>query len=166
MTVIDNQDEPEAVEDSSDELNSLTFTEEQSARIWERYSSEEEIFNNRLNFFLILETLLLGGVIAFVGQSTPDRYTLIVLSPIIIVGNFLTLVWVYIQARQKYVLDAVRRWAYQHLPEFRAMEDDIYSKYWPLKIRNLLAYIIPLVFLVTWFVLFLFLTAWFVLYLL
>lgn len=128
------------------------FSLEQRERLWQRYLSEEGIFNDRLNFFLVLESLLLGAVITIFAQNNfVQREFILKLSALL--GLVLTLIWFYVSARQKWVLDIVRRKAVENLVEFRLTQLEISKGRWPIKIGSVLAYIVPLSFLVVWIIL-------------
>jgi hypothetical protein len=124
---------------------------EQTDRLWQRYLSEESIFNDRLNFFLVLESILLGAVITLFGQNNfTQREFILRLSALL--GFVLTIIWIYVSARQKWVLGIVRRIAFEKLDEFRLSELEIAKGRWPIRIRTLLAHVIPLSFLLVWII--------------
>lgn len=126
---------------------------EQVDRLWQRYLSEEEIFNNRLNLFLVLESLLVGAVITIIGQTSLGPHRSLVLRVSMFLGLGLTIVWIYVSARQKWVLGIVRQMARDHCPEFSRAESLLESGRWPVKIRSLLAHVVPTIFLLVWIIL-------------
>jgi hypothetical protein len=129
------------------------LTQDQLDRLWQRYISEEEIFNNRLNFFLVLESVLLGVTMTLYSQGNFGGSQALILRSSALLGLGLTLVWLYIAAKQKWILAIVRKTARANLPEFATLEEELEQGPWPFHIRTLLAYIVPSLFLLTWVIL-------------
>ena len=75
---------------------------EQKNRLWEQHLYSDEVFNNRLNFFLVFESVLLAVIGVLFGKSSSEK---LVLVTIIFLGFIITLLWGYTQARQKYIRD-------------------------------------------------------------
>ncbi len=62
---------------------------DQIDRLWQHGLHEDNIFNNRLNFFLVFESVLLGVVAMLFGTPTPN---VDVIRTIIILGIAITVV--------------------------------------------------------------------------
>ncbi|PWH12404.1 MAG: hypothetical protein DDG60_13365 [Anaerolineae bacterium] len=125
-------------------------------RLWQHGIHEDEIFNNRLNFFLVLESVLFAVVAmllsASAGGNTPQKQ-IIILRLIAILGLALTVVWTYVQARQKYVLDRLQTRMKKYIPEYAETFQEREKMRWPFSNRTLLTYVIPSLFIIIWIVL-------------
>ncbi len=71
-------------------------------RLWAHAMHEDDAYNNRQNFFLVFESVLLGavGVLFSVmyNKPLPGKLLLVALT---LLGFLLTLFWGYLQARQQ-----------------------------------------------------------------
>jgi hypothetical protein len=86
------------------ELNDHLPPEEQ-ARIFERTLHEDTIFNERLNFFLIFESLLIAaGATLYAAGDRPPSWVFGLLA---MLGICVTWVWQYAQRRQLALLRAL-----------------------------------------------------------
>src|SRR5215471_15698023 len=108
---------------------------EQLRRLWEHRLHVDNEFYSRLNFFLIFESVLLGVVGALYSKT---NQVMLVLRVIVILGLCITLVWAYVQARHKYLLDAINARCYEIMPEYRATSEYWKKTKWPFSTRWLL----------------------------
>ena len=131
----------------------LGLTDAQANRLWQYWRTEESIFNERFNLFLVLESVLFGVLILFFGQSNPIRDRKLILRLATFLGLTLTIVWAYVSARQNYVLEIVRRNVHHSLPVYVEVEKEIGRVRWPIHVRTLLSYVIPEIFILVWIVL-------------
>jgi len=112
---------------------------------------EDQIFNDRLNFFLVFESVLLGVVgILYNAQVSKVLF----LKLIILLGFLLTVIWGYIQARQKYILDGIKDQLKELDPIYQKTLSERAKTKWPLSVTLLLAYVIPIIIAVTWAIIF------------
>jgi hypothetical protein len=136
----------------SEELN-----EEQRARLWEHRLHMDSAFYNRLNFFLVSESVLLGVVGVLYSKSNPP---ILVAKATVLLGLSLTVIWAYIQVRHKQMLDDLNARSREIFPEYRAtMEQrakNVNTKL-PFHSTWLLAYVVPFLILVVWIFLLFFL---------
>ena len=127
------------------------LTPEQKNRLWEQHLRSDEVFYNRLNFFLVFESVLLGVVGTLFSKPLSEKPVLVT---IICLGLVLTILWGYTQARQKYVRDRLKARLEEVLPEYRAiLEDREQVKKWPLSSVTLLSYGVPTLIAFVWIVL-------------
>ena len=75
---------------------------DQINRLWQHAAHSQNRFDNRLNFFLVFESVLLGVVGVLYSRPSPAKIMLIAL---ICLGFVLTVFWGYIQARERYLLN-------------------------------------------------------------
>jgi hypothetical protein len=122
---------------------------EQKKRLWEMTVHDDTMFNNRLNFFLVFESVLLSVVgLLYSSKFTPAKIVLIM---IICLGIVLTILWGYIQARQRHVYESLASLCREVFPEYKMARAQIGK--WPLSAVMLLTYIVPALVLLIWIIL-------------
>src|SRR2546429_9337642 len=89
---------------------------DQMKRLFEHRMHEDTMFNNRLSFFLVFESVLLGVVGVLSSRPSPVKLLLI---SIVCLGLLLTILWGYIQARQKYILDSLNALSREMILEYQ-----------------------------------------------
>lgn len=125
---------------------------DQIGRLWEHGMHEDTIFNDRLNFFLVFESVLLGVVGMLYSKQPPVMKAILI--TIVCLGLFITIIWGYIQARQRSTLHRLIERLEEHLPEFRDTFEPLDQKKWRrLSGTLLLTYFIPLLVALIWVVL-------------
>jgi len=127
---------------------------EQISRLWEHHLHLDNNFYNRLNFFLVFESVLLGVVGLL--YSKPNSSEL-VLKLIVLLGFSLTVIWGYVQARQKYLLDDLKEQVKAVVPEYRMTLERRKLSRWPVSSVWLLTYIVPALVALVWLVFLIFL---------
>ena len=87
-------------------------------RLWDHGKHAESVFLNQLNFFLIFESLLLGGVIngILINQHIAGKPILV---SITIFGCFITIFWLCIQYSQGYLFEKLKTRIEEQLPEYK-----------------------------------------------
>jgi len=92
--------------------------EDSRNRLWDHLTHAESVFLNQLNFFLIFESLLLGGVIngILTNQHLSAKPVLVI---IIILGGFVTFFWLCIQYCQGYLFEKLKMRVEEQLPEYK-----------------------------------------------
>jgi hypothetical protein len=129
---------------------SVKLTSEEASRLWQHGIHEENILNSRLNFFLVLESILLGVVAMLFGQNPPATNQNFILRAFLFLGLALTIVWAYIAARQKYVFDSLRKRVRETLPEYAETIKIREQVRWPFSNLSLLSYVVPAIFILIW----------------
>jgi hypothetical protein len=94
------------------------FDNDQINRQWELFLRAEDNFYNRLNFFLVFESVLLGIIGVLYSRPNPAIPMLIVLG---VLGLILTGIWAYTQWRQLYICRDLRNYLGDILPEYKAI---------------------------------------------
>lgn len=97
-----------------------TYGTEERTRVWGHRLHEDSQLNERLNFFLIAEAML---VVAAAQVLTSDSPRPLLGVGISVVGLGLTLAWMYVDRRQFRVMRHVHEKAVKVLPEFREHEE-------------------------------------------
>ena len=126
---------------------------EQINHLWQHAMHSQNRFDNRLNFFLIFESVLLGVVGTLYSKSASAKPVLIT---IICLGFFLTVLWGYIQAREKYLFEGVEKRLEEVAPEYRETLRRREQRRWPLRSTPLLTYGVPAMITAVWIVFFVF----------
>lgn len=126
---------------------------DQINRLWQHASHSQNRFDNRLNFFLVFESFLLGVVGVLYSRPSPAKVVLIAL---ICLGFVLTIFWEYIQARERYLLDDLETQLKEVAPEYRETVMRREQVKWPIPSTALLAYGVPALVALIWIVLFIF----------
>lgn len=132
---------------------STTLIGEEASRLWQHAMHEETILNNRLNFFMVVESVLLGILGMLFGQTTNTPNREFILRTFMILGLALTMVWQYVAARQLYAFESVRKRARESLPEYATTRTEREKVRWRLSNLKLLCYVVPGIFFLVWIVL-------------
>ena len=123
------------------------YTPEQIERLWHYRNSVITIFNNFVNSFVVAESVLLAVVGILASSSSPMTGIKI---PVIFLGLFLTLLWMYVQANQRFILQSLKGVCAEHLPEYRKQLKLRQNSVWKFSTTWLLAFLLPLVFAAIW----------------
>ena len=84
--------------------------------VWQYKLHEEGVFYQRLNFFLVAESMLLVAFGAFFTAKNISSLVLLTLGGL---GLFLTLAWMYVSARQLLVIKHVSTEAKTLVPIYK-----------------------------------------------
>jgi hypothetical protein len=129
-----------------------TLNEEQRARLFQHGLHEEGVFYNRLNFFLVFESLLFAATMSVLTDDTPLKDSLVTL--MVVTGIAVSVVWGYAQLNKLVLLKTLEERAKVECPEFAEtvrMADD--RRWFPTSSANAtLAYFFPALFIICWFV--------------
>ena len=145
---------------------------EQRARLWQyRLHVENQVYS-RMTVFLTYETILIGVIGVLYTKPDPPRNVLTIL---IVLGVFITLIWFYVQHNIKQVLVILDRRASDNFPEHKESMNRIVSarrvvsrltktKNRPLGMKApallLITYFVPILILLVWMFLLLFQLHW------
>lgn len=113
-------------------------------RLWEHLLHDDDIFNHRLSFFLVNQSVLVA-VVGLLYQKNANNSFMLVLSGM---GVLLTLVWQYVQARQYYILKKLKARVKEKALEYKETVE-IRQGRWPVSSTVLLT-LLPLLFLFLW----------------
>ena len=126
------------------------YTEAEKNRLMQHLIQIENQFNNRLNTFLVLETILFGTVSILYSNKVVDNFMLLVINCL---GLVLTLIWGYAQARQRYVYKSIKTRCIEHLQEYEDTQDERAKQHWPVSTTVILTFITPSLMVLVWVVL-------------
>jgi len=131
-------------------IESAKPTSDELDRMWQHGMHEENTLNDRLNFFLVLESVLLGVVAMLLSQSNPPTNRDFMLRALLTLGLALTVIWAYVAARQKYIFDLLRKRLRENLPEYAETRRIREQGRWPISDISLLSYVVPTLFILIW----------------
>lgn len=113
---------------------------DQIQRLWQHAAHSQNRFDNRLNFFLIFESILIGVVGMLYSHPSLVKVILIF---IICLGILLTALWEYVQAREKFLLDDLETRLVEVAPEYQETVRRRERGKWPVSSTLLLTYGVP-----------------------
>jgi hypothetical protein len=126
---------------------------DQINRLFEHSLHVDTMLHNRMNFFLVFESVLLSVVsVLYSRPSSPKA----VLFTIICLGFVLTLLWGYVQARQKWVRDSLKAFRREVMPEYEMTMKRREQVKWPIDSTTLTTYGVPPLVGLVWIVLLIF----------
>lgn len=130
------------------------LTPDQLERLWQHKDTLLNGFLHFVNYLLVSESILMA-MVGMLSSSERDTYNIQV--AVICLGISITLLWTYIQGKQKFILDYVRKECEKHMDEFSFLMEKRRSSLWKISNTWLLAYFLPFLFLITWVLIFIFL---------
>lgn len=108
-------------------------------------------FNSFVNFFVVAESVLLAVIGASFDSSISGS---VIQIPIIVLGFAITLVWMYVQGKQRFIINIVRKQCEDYIPAYRVLRTNMRTAtFWRVSNMWLLAYFLPGIFAATWLVL-------------
>lgn len=122
--------------------------EDQKNRLLQHGIHEETIFYNRLNFFLVFESVLLATLVSFDAQTSPLPELAWLLPTL---GIFITVIWWISQESKRRFLEILGDRVEQELPEFKAtIALKNRGKKRSFSASTLITHSIPAIFLLLW----------------
>ena len=129
---------------------------DQEARLWAHALLQDELFVQRSNFFLVAESLLvvaftgvLGLALGAPGQPLRLGVAALVLA---IFGCFLTVIWAFVNGRQRQVLLDLHRRAREAFPEYRRTIEERKLPGGPISGTFLMAFGVPVLAAIMWLI--------------
>ena len=123
------------------------LNDNQIDRLWQHIEAVQNRFDNRLNFFLIFESILMGVVGML--YSRPSSVN-IVLIFVICLGILLTVIWQYVQARERYLLDDLENKLKEVVSEYQETVVRRERVKWPIGSTVLLTFGVPPIVGIMW----------------
>jgi hypothetical protein len=126
---------------------------EEQQRLLTHGLHEENVFYNRLNFFMVCESLLFAAAVTAISGENPQA-TLIVL-PICILGVLVSTLWLYVQLDKLALLRVLEIRAEEAFREFRetlllAERRRVAGLQKKKSVSGVLAWTFPLLFVLAW----------------
>ena len=122
-------------------MQTSDYSDEELRRLWEHGLHEDNVFNERLNFFLIFQSVLYGVAGALLSQQESK---IVIVQLLAGFGTLLSGICAYVQGRQKFVVQDLAREFRIHFREYRASFQRR-TRPWPWRVSSmwLLAYGVP-----------------------
>lgn len=117
------------------------------ARLWEHRLSTNTDFTAFANFFLIAESILLATAAALIDKIDTAKMFMYVMN---LLGLVLTVVWTYVQAKQKHLLSMLKTRCEAEFPEYRATRTARTKSLWKISNMWILTYVVPALFALAW----------------
>ncbi|HPQ71159.1 MAG TPA: hypothetical protein PKW95_18680 [bacterium] len=132
-------------------MNEEESTLDRAARLWEYRLHQEEIFYQRMNFFLVAESMYFVAFATLFSAQIKQTGILVV---VIVLGFLLTVIWSLANRRQKIIIDHIRPIVEQACPSYAeirlARPGRLFSSW------GMLAYWVPIVSCASWVMIFVF----------
>ncbi len=116
-------------------------------RLFQHLLHEEDLFTNHHNFFLVLESALLGTTGFILTASQSNLTTGLIFASL---GFILNLVWLYTMVRMQWMLGLLRKRLRKHLPEYNQTMEERERTRWPISTSRLLTWFVPCITLLVW----------------
>ena len=145
-TIVSPQNSPK---DPEKVIAKTDLTSDEKQRTWEHFLHEDNLFNDRLNLFLLSNSLLLALVGVLLAAVKINR---LVLTLIITIGLLITIAWLYAQAKQYHIINTLNIQVRNDFAEYRWYEDSVKQRNWFrwLHTTATLAYGIPILMASVW----------------
>lgn len=128
-------------------MKNTGYTQDQVERLWQYRNSVISFFNSFVSSFLVAESVLLAVVGMIASSSSPMSK---IKFPIIILGFILTLLWMYVQAKQRFIIQNLKNVCMEHLTEYREQQELRQHSIWKFSTTWLLTFLLPLLFAIIW----------------
>lgn len=118
-------------------------------RLWSWILHEDTLFANRINFFLVAESMFFAAFAALSISSTNNVKILLVVG---IGGILLSLIWIYLSYYQIYTtMRPIKRELAENLSEYLHVVEKRSNL---IGANHLLGFIVPSIFIIMWLILF------------
>ena|SRR5258706_12633715 len=98
----------------------MILTEDQKNRVYEYRNHIVHVSYQRMNFFLVFESVLLGVFGVLYSKNNPFTPLLLVIA---ILGFFITIIWGYAQIILEIELESLTIWTKELIPEYKAIAE-------------------------------------------
>lgn len=124
---------------------------EEQTRLMTHGLHEETVFYNRLNFFMVCESLLFAAAVS--AMSGNNRSAFLIVLPICILGFVVSALWLYLQLDKLALLQTLEDRGAEAFKEFREsvkLADKRRSWLPQVRSSSVLAWTFPLLFMFAW----------------
>lgn len=126
---------------------------DQANRVFQHGLHEDSALTERSNYFLIAESMLVvayTGLISSVSSTAQQTSTLLIARILAFFGFLLTIVWIYVNRRQWYVIQHLRDRALELVPEYKVTVET--RRKWRISSIWLMVYLVPALIGVMWLI--------------
>lgn len=136
-------------------MDNSELSSEAKSRLFQHGLHEEGVFYNRLNFFLVFESLLFAATMTVLSEETAMSSELVKL--MVWIGIIVSVVWAYAQLNKLVLLKTLEKRALDACPEFaETVRLANEHRYWIVRLvrspsaNTFLAWFFPALFLACW----------------
>ena len=136
----------------NDEWRWRKLDDREVERLFSHGLHEDGVFNDRLNFFLVFESVLLATFATLYARDRDISAALLV--ALATVGIFITMLWAFVQRHQRLMLKVLVNRARQNVREYdetKRMVDELRG--WSVSSLSIMTYAIPAAVLAMWILL-------------
>ncbi|WP_073120814.1 RipA family octameric membrane protein [Reichenbachiella agariperforans] len=119
---------------------------EDLSRAWTHRQILELNFNNRLNFFLLFQSILLAATVNGIGDGNDHM----ILMALCVFGGVITVIWWLIQSKEHHMLDKVKNFLRENDESYRERRKLYESYLSKFSVNQLFSRVIPPVLTVIW----------------
>jgi hypothetical protein len=120
---------------------------EKKERLWELLLHEDNVFNNRLEMFFLVQSLLIAAMAILFNTKEITQSSIFL---IIVVAMFLTLILGYILAKQGHILEKCRAECKKNIIEYREFIELRNNGIWNIRSTKILSYFLPPIVFILW----------------
>lgn len=129
------------------------LTPEERDRLWQHALHEDTRFNERLNFFVTLQSVLLALAALVISSNPSGGQTL--LRALGVAGLLTCAISWYVQVKHVHIVALLTARCREVMPEFQETCDRLEAQRWRgISSKKLLAHFLPVAFAVAWLVFF------------
>lgn len=128
-------------------MQNKKYTPDEIKQMWDYRNGVITYFNGFVSSFLVAESVLLAvvGMIS-TGNSSMAKIKI----PIIILGFILTLLWVYVQAKQRFIIKNIKKVCIENIEWYRVQQELREKSVWRFSTTHILTFLLPFLFAVIW----------------
>lgn len=125
---------------------------DQLTLLWDYTIHADDNLNDRQNFFLFFESVLLGGTFAVLAASTQSTNEKLhaVVAGVALLGVLTTFFWWYIQLRQGYILSCMTEFHKRVTPVYKEVIMHVRERTYRIGATVILVYVLPLLVGLLW----------------
>ncbi len=125
---------------------------DQANRIFQHGLYEDSALTERSNYFLIAESMLVVAYTGLISSTAAVQHpsTIWVARILAFFGFLLTIVWMYVNRRQWYVIQHLRERALELVPEYKVTYET--RRKWRISSIWLMVYLVPMLIAIMWMV--------------
>ena len=126
------------------------YKSEETDRLWAYRIQQENVFYGRINIFLLVESMLFVAIATGLTSANLTEFK-VVFQALTILGLVFTLIWGYVNWRQKRVYEHLRPFVESACAEYKEIREDRKERCKaPFSSWNIMTYLIPLIMFIVW----------------
>lgn len=129
-------------------MANMDIDERKQNRLWEHRQNLNQDFNSLSNYFMLAQSFLLVVALSNSGEALVQHLAVIIL------GFALTLIWLYVQSKQRYLLTHLKKRCAAEFPEYAETRQQREHPIWQFSNTWIMAVLVPLLFTAAWVVIF------------